>query len=311
MSRLREVVVEARAKLNLGLAVGPPRGDGYHDIVTIFQSISLSDTLIVSPRARGFSLAVRHEDASIAGGASIATADVPTGADNIVLRAARALSRHAKLDAGARFTLIKRIPSRAGLGGASADAAAALAGLAALHSVRLARRERLALAAALGSDVPFMLSGGTALGRGRGEQLQRLELDRPFEAIVAVPRWRVSTALAYARIDQQKNPLTVWRSKLVSAETLGRKQVRAAAVARFGNSFEHVLGRNRRAFESLRSRLRDLGLTGVQMTGSGSAVFGLVPPKRKAVEVVRRFEGVEALYAVRSVRTGMRVSRLP
>ena len=208
------ITIEARAKLNLMLAVGPLRDDRFHELVTVFQSISLADTLIVEPRPRGFSLVVRHEDASLCGGtpgrrrragASGARrgdrTGVPRGADNLVLRAARAVAEALRLGGGARFTLVKRIPAGAGLGGGSADAAAVLRALPQLYGMRLAPACRVQIAAALGSDVPFAVSGGTALGRGRGERLTPIALRAPFRALLAVPAWRISTPLAYARIN--------------------------------------------------------------------------------------------------------------
>src|SRR6059036_1658047 len=118
------VVVEARAKLNLCLAVGPRRADGYHDLITLFQSISLSDTLVIESRPRGFSVRVRSEPSAMRSRKSRGREPrFPKGRENLVLRAARFLARRCRLEAGARFTLIKRIPMRAGLGGGSADAA--------------------------------------------------------------------------------------------------------------------------------------------------------------------------------------------
>ena len=104
------------------------------------------------------------------------------------------------LPGGVRFRLVKRIPARAGMGGGSADAAAAMAAVMALHGVRLPRSRRLALAAEIGSDVPFALVGGTALGRGRGERLTSLHLAKPFRAVIAMPSWTVSTTTAFARL---------------------------------------------------------------------------------------------------------------
>ena len=113
----RRVTFEARAKLNLGLAVGPKRADGYHDLVTVFQSISLADTLTAERTARGFSLRVQHEPAAIHGAAVADRARVPAGADNLVLRAARLMHAELGLPGGAHFTLTKRIPAQAGMGG--------------------------------------------------------------------------------------------------------------------------------------------------------------------------------------------------
>ncbi|HEY6866496.1 MAG TPA: 4-(cytidine 5'-diphospho)-2-C-methyl-D-erythritol kinase [Candidatus Eisenbacteria bacterium] len=305
----RGVRVEARAKLNLGLVVGPRRGDGDHEIATIYQSVSLADTLVVRSRRAGFVLRVRHENVAARGGRARPDATVPRGAGNLVLRAARLLARHAGLAGGARFDLVKRIPAGAGLGGGSADAAAALVALAALHRLRLRPRDRLELAASLGADVPFATRGGTALGLGRGERLRPLGLERPFRVLIAVPRWRVLTRRAFAEIDRNKYGLTGWSTKLRFAQSLGRKSLSPDAALTLGNSFESVLGRRRVDFASLRARLEGAGARGVRLTGSGSAVFGLLAPGANVARMLRSFVGSEALYLARSTRRAMRLRR--
>ena len=307
-ARRRAVAVEARAKINLGLAVGPRRADGFHEMVTFFQSVSLADTLLVRRRARGFTLRVRAENVALRGGSARTRAvHVPSGADNLVLRAARLLAQRAGLRAGAEFRLVKRIPARAGLGGGSADAAAALRGLAALYGIRLAAKEWAELAAMLGSDVPFALRGGTALGRGRGERLTPLRLRRSFRALIALPTWSIATPAAFAAIDRRRNNLTAWGPYLRSAQVLGRERLTAERVMQFGNTFESVLGRRKREFEALRRRLEDAGAIAVRMTGSGSAVVGLLPNAREAPAAVRRFEGQEALFLVHSRGRGLKL----
>jgi len=310
------VRVEARAKLNLGLAVGPKRSDGYHDLVTVFQSITLSDTLVVKPRRRGFRLRVRHEDASwprpeTSSGAARATGPrIPVGPSNLVLRAARLVKTRWGFAGGADITLTKRIPAQAGLGGGSADAAAAIVALAKLHGRRTSRAERIALALELGSDVPFAITGGTAIGRGRGERLRRVRLVRPFRALVAMPRWHVSTAQAFARIDARKYGLTGWSAKLRSAQHLESEGITPGVALRLGNTFERVLGARSRDFESLRARLEACGLEHPTMTGSGSAVFGVVPAGIPFERMVARFEGAERLYAVKSAASAMRTTTI-
>jgi 4-diphosphocytidyl-2-C-methyl-D-erythritol kinase len=304
----RAVRVEARAKLNLGLAVGPLRPDAFHEIATVFQSISLADSLVIRPRARGFSLGVRFEDAAFVrrGSSTRRVGAVPRGPENLVLQAAQLL-RARGLVGGARFELVKRIPSQAGLGGGSADAAAALVGLARLYGVRMSPRARWEWAATLGADVPFQTAGGTALGVGRGDRLRSLRLDRPLRALVAVPTWRVSTATAYGRLDRGKYALTEWKAKLRFAQSLGSDAVRPRDALRLGNSFEAVLGDQRRAFDSLCERLRRAGLANPRMSGSGSSVFGILQPGASARALVERFEGTETLYAVHSARRALRV----
>lgn len=310
-ARPRRVEVTAHAKLNLGLRVGPRRPDGFHDLVTVFQSVSLADTLVAERSAGRFSLRVRHEEAALRGAQPrSARAEVPAGATNLVIRAAQLVKERFGLPGGARFSLVKRIPAGAGMGGGSADAAAALAAMLALHGLRPPRAELLALAADLGSDVPFALTGGTALGMGRGERLRPLRLAAPLRALVAVPDWRVSTADAFRRLDAAKYDLTGWKRTLRFAASLGRKQVTAFQAVRLGNDFEKVLAHRRRDFEELLAGLGTAGLLEPHLTGSGSAVFGVVPEGVPVRAIAGRFPGREPLYQVRSMVKGLRIVKL-
>jgi 4-diphosphocytidyl-2-C-methyl-D-erythritol kinase len=312
------VVVEARAKLNLGLAVGPRRPDGFHDLATIFQSISLADSLEIEPRKRGFQLRIEPEDAAWSAGApprpgkphaaGRRPAGIPVGRDNLVLRAAAAWSAAFGRPGGARFRLVKRIPVGAGLGGGSADAAATLAGLCALYRLRPPRARLQAVAARLGADVPFALAGGTRVGLGTGERLRRTRLARPFRALIALPKWRVATVQAYARLDRLKYGLTGWGKKLGFAQHVGGKRITAEQAIRIGNSFEFVLGRRRASFDSICRRLEEAGARSPRLTGSGSAVFGILEQGESAAEVAARFRGDETLFLVRSMGAGLRVT---
>ena len=311
MSRPRRVRIEARAKLNLGLAGGPRRPDGFHELATIFQSVSLSDTLVAERRAGGFSLEVRHEEAAARGTLPARTRGaVPAGRGNLALRAARLAVRHAGIRGGVHLRLTKRIPAQAGLGGGSADAAAALVAVFALYGVRAPLDVRLSLGAELGSDVPFALLGGTALGLGRGERLTSLRRGRPFRAVIAVPRWRVPTADAFRRFDRSRKGLTRWNGKLRFAKVAEDMGLRPQKALRLGNSFEDVLGPRLPDFVDLCARLREAGVRELRMTGSGSAVFGLLEPHVVARCLIDRFRGSEALYVVRSARSGLGIRRL-
>jgi len=308
----RRVEIEARAKLNLGLAVGPGRADGYHEIATVFQSITLADTLVAARTRRGFRLRVRHEDASVRRHAPRGRRVlVPHGDQNLVLRAARRYAERAGIAGGASFLLVKRIPARAGLGGGSADAAAAIAAMAALYRPRIGPAGRRAIGAEIGSDVPFALLGGTAVGLGRGERLRRVGLAKPFRAIVAVPGWRISTARAYDQISRTKYGLTGWPAKLRFAQSLGRERVTVSRALRLGNTFESVMGSRLGDFHSLCERLRAAGAGQVRLTGSGSAVFGILTPSIPAEQVVGRFAGSEPLYLARSARVGLKLRLVP
>ena len=303
----RRVEITARAKLNLGLAVGPGRPDGFHDLVTVFQSISLADTLLAQRTACGVSLAIRHESAALPPGVAAGPhRGVPQGPGNLVVRAAALTLEQLGLPGGVRFRLTKRIPTQAGMGGGSADAAAAIAAVLVLHGVRLPRVKRLELGARIGSDVPFALVGGTALGRGRGERLDPLRLDRPFRAVVVVPRWRISSAAAFRRIDQVKYNLTDWNLTLRFAASLGRKRVTSADTTRLGNTFERVLGPRGNDFQELRARMCAAGLLQPRLTGSGSGVFGIVPPGARVQEIANRLRGNGSVFTVHSMGRSLR-----
>jgi 4-diphosphocytidyl-2-C-methyl-D-erythritol kinase len=311
MSLPRRVRVEARAKLNLGLAVGPRGPDGFHELATIFQSVTLADTLVAERRARGFSLEVSHEEVAARGSLSARTRSaVPAGRGNLALRAARLAVRYAGITGGVHLHLTKRIPAQAGLGGGSADAAAALVAVFALYGVQVPLADRLALGAQLGSDVPFALFGGTALGLGRGEQLTRLKPGRSFRAVIAVPRWRISTAEAFRRLDLSRNRLTRWDDKLVSAKGVVGMKLGLQRALRLGNSFEEVLGTRKPDFVDLCARLREAGVLEPRLTGSGSAVFGLLGPRALVRSFFDRFRGGETLYVVRFARSGLGIRRL-
>ena len=186
------VTVRVPAKVNLQLAVGPPRADGYHPLVTVFHAVSLFDEVTVLP-AEKTSLSVSGEDA----------AAVPRDRSNLAWKAASALVQAAGLRGSAvAIRISKRIPVAAGLAGGSADAAATLLACNELWQTGLSQRELSELAAGLGSDVPFALLGGTAVGRGRGEQLTPALASGSYHWALAFGHEGLSTAQVYATCDR-------------------------------------------------------------------------------------------------------------
>jgi 4-diphosphocytidyl-2-C-methyl-D-erythritol kinase len=182
------------AKVNLQLGVGPVRADGFHSLITVFHAVSLFDEVTVR-RAERTSLTVTGEDA----------AAVPTDDANLAWRAAAALAAAAGLkdrDAAVSIEIRKRIPVAAGLAGGSADAAATLVACNELWNTGLAADELSQLAAGLGSDVPFALLGGTAVGRGRGEELTRALAAGSYHWALAFGADGLSTAQVYATCDR-------------------------------------------------------------------------------------------------------------
>lgn len=197
---MNAVTRAAHAKINLTLDVGPRRPDGYHDIRSVMQTIGLQDTLTVAPAPiPGIYLIVTGDEAD----------GVPLGETNLVHKAAVRLQKIAAAQgvlpgnaSGLEITLHKRIPSQAGLGGGSSDAAATLLAVNDLFGLHLSHARLTEIGAALGSDVPFFLTGGTALAEGLGEKITPLSpLDPDWPLIVVKPSVGISTAAAYASLD--------------------------------------------------------------------------------------------------------------
>ena len=261
------VTVHAPAKVNLDLRILGKRGDGYHDLRTILQSVSLHDTLTVTRRAGP--LTVRSRSRSL-----------PRNEANLVWTAADVLWEslgHRGPPQGVAIAITKRIPMAGGLGGGSSDAAAALRGLGALWNVIPSPRRLRELAARIGSDVPFFLSGGLALGVGRGDRLRRLpDLDRHW-IILAVPAFGVQTASAYQWFDRVAPaalpPLPRnWRGRW----DLLRNDLEGPVVA------------HHRDIASMVDRLRKTGAVHAAMTGSGSTVYALYRRQADAMAARRK-----------------------
>lgn len=185
------VTVRAPAKVNLHLAVGDVRPDGFHELVTVFQALSLTDDVVVAP-ADGLRVTVRGEGA----------VSVPVDHRNLVWRAAELLAAAAGREADVSISLAKDIPVAGGMAGGSADAAATLVALCALWRLEMSREELAVIAARLGSDVPFSLHGGTAMGTGRGEQLLPVLARNTFHWVLAFAPDGLSTPEVYAELDR-------------------------------------------------------------------------------------------------------------
>jgi 4-diphosphocytidyl-2-C-methyl-D-erythritol kinase len=187
------VTVRTPAKINLSLGVGARRPDGFHALATVYQAISLYDDLRARPAGDGeFTVRVHGEDAD----------RVPTDETNLAVRAARLLASECGVEEGVSLHVHKAIPVAGGLAGGSSDAAAALLACAALWRLDLAHGHLAALASSLGSDVPFCLVGGTAIGAGRGEQVSPVLARGTYHWVVATASEGLSTAAVYAELDQ-------------------------------------------------------------------------------------------------------------
>lgn len=281
--KVPRVVARAHAKVNLDLRVLGTRPDGFHELRTVFQTIELHDEVTVQAVPGPFALRCRARG-------------VPTDERNLVWRAAvslwKALGRGG--DPGDTIvTLDKVIPLEAGLGGGSADAAAALQALGRLWGgapVSLLRE----VAGTIGADVPFFLSGGTALGLGRGDEIYPL-VDLPRHWVVVVrPLFGVSTAEAYAWYDEDRGAGV--RESRADLQVLPVPWPSRAA--QMVNDLEAPVIRRHPEILALKQALRDAGAVASSMSGSGSAVFGLFrtrPAASRAIAALERTWGAPML----------------
>ncbi len=188
------VSVRVPAKINLQLAVGPLRADGFHEIATVFAALELTDLVTAAP-AEQLTLSVRGPEG----------VGLPADRSNLAWRAAELLAGHAGIAAGVELSIDKHIPVAAGLAGGSADAAAALLACDRLWGLGLPAGQLAELAAELGSDVAFALLGGTAVGAGRGERLRPVEAAASFWWVLAAADGGLSTPAVYAELDRQRD----------------------------------------------------------------------------------------------------------
>lgn len=262
---MTKVTVPSFAKLNLDLRVLHRRSDGFHELRTIFQTISLADTISIE-----FDFAKRTQ-IDLA-----SSVEIP---QNLVLRAAEAALDCMKIKARVRFVLTKRIPMGAGLGGGSSNAAAVLRALPVLARKQVDPANWVRIAESLGSDVPFFLYGGTAVGLGRGGELYPLPDQPPRAALVVATGIHVSTAEAYRALGR---PLADPLTSAAPSPILGEFQTIAWALhgsrsfrLPFTNDFEPIVFRMHPPLAAVARKLRRLGASPALMTGSGSAVYGI------------------------------------
>ena len=265
---MSSITLRAFAKINLSLRITGVRADGFHGVETILQAIDLFDRITCTKRRGQFEIRCDMPG-------------VPTDRTNLVWKAADALWKAAGREGEPRDTVItlqKNIPMRAGLGGGSSDAAAALMGLRKLWKLRVPDEQIHAMAARLGSDVPFFLVGGTALGLGRGDEIYRLEQLPRHWVVLAIPRFGVATHDAYRWFDagpkrgqSDSNPLF---SNIMLA-----------------NDLEAPVIQHHPAIGQLKQRFTDGGALLAAMSGSGSTVFGVFDSAGRAARAARAFKG--------------------
>ena len=263
------------SKINIGLAITGKREDGYHDIDSIFQSIRLSDSIYFA----------QHHSVVFSGGApelpEYMQKLVTYGEENLALKALRAIQAYTGCKAGAAIHLLKRVPIQAGLGGGSADAAAMLVGLNRFWDLRLTQEELLQIGATLGSDVPFLLQGGTARGTGRGEILTYGKSPDPHWLLLVKPKVSVSTAVAYGRFTNKS--IATKQTIDTVQQHLENNDLKSAFLTS-ANTFEELLFPDHEELVICKEFFTSRGYPTI-MTGSGPTMVVLLDKPMEALQL--------------------------
>lgn len=265
------ITLQAPAKINLFLKVLGKRPDGYHDIYSLVQAISLYDTLTFAKTDGGIEILSNLPE-------------LANSPDNLVWRAIELLQKEVGFAKGVKVDLVKRIPIGAGLGGGSSDAAATLKGLNRLFALGLTNKELQSLSARLGSDIPFFFSHGFAIISGRGEIVEDIDLDHGYQILLVAPDFAIQTAWAYAEL---RFPLT----KSVGRPTFNWEVSRndfCELLRGSGNDFQELVINNHPLIFDCMKVLKEYGASYIALSGSGAAFFGLFDhiPDSEAGELI-------------------------
>jgi 4-diphosphocytidyl-2-C-methyl-D-erythritol kinase len=270
------ITLPAFAKINWSLRVLGKRTDGYHEIDTVFQTISLHDSITITPTGEN-RIVLSCDDRSL-----------PSGERNLVWRAAAALRVRCAIQNGVRIRLEKRIPVHAGLGGGSADAAATLLGLAYLWNATITEDELLELAAGLGADVPVFLYGGTARGTGTGTEIAPLSDAADKLLLVVKPNANISTSKAYEALKAAALTTSEGNNILSSSQ---RSDFSAGFSSdALQNDFDAVAFQLEPEIKRAKAALMKAGASAALLAGSGAAVFGVFDNKDAQERAIQNIE---------------------
>lgn len=288
---MEQLTKKAYAKLNLVLDVCHKRADGYHELRTVMQTVSLFDELTFHKR----------DDWEIRLEVHAAGADVPCDRNNLVHRAVSAVMERYEACGGMDIVLKKQIPAAAGMAGGSSDAAAAILACSELYDLHMDRQAMCEIAVKIGADIPYCLTGGTVLCEGIGEIMTPLpELPKVYFVIVK-PDVSVSTAAVYGALDAASN---TWHPDVDGMIRAIKKQDTALIADCLGNVLESVTIPQHPVIEERKQRLSDCGAQGVLMSGSGPTVFGIFFDKeqqKKAYELLRQTNGIGQVFMAEPV----------
>ena len=283
--------IRAYAKLNLFLDVVGKRPDGYHEIVSVMQTIDLHDELKIckTGKTHGFKLLTNSDE-------------VPDDESNLVARAAKLMMDEYNIKEALEITLTKHIPVGAGLAGGSADCAATIKGIDEVLNLRIPFDELQGIAASLGADVPFCMVGGTCLAVGIGEKLTTLASHPEVAIVLAFPGIHVSTKELFGKLcmNTQKQNKTKLENILSS---LGNNELTEVALSLY-NVFTELTSREFPVVGKLIKKLNACGAIGASMTGTGSAVFGYFACESMAMKAQKALEGETKTFLVKPYNRG-------
>jgi 4-diphosphocytidyl-2-C-methyl-D-erythritol kinase len=299
------------AKINLFLEVLAKRSDGYHEVETILTAVTLYDTLVFTPCpdseiklacrwSIGLSALEVDEGGSMSSARELLLGEIPGGPENLAWRAAALLRERAGIRLGATMCLVKRIPAASGLGGASSDAAAALVAANAAWRLDWPRARLAELAAELGSDVPFFLTRGAAVCRGRGEQIEKIPVAR-LHVVIVRPPIGLATPTVYKECRPKDSP----RGAALLIASLGRGEADNAG-RQLLNDLQPAAARLTPWITTLQKEFEKQDVLGHQMSGSGSSYFGLCRSHRHTRRIAARLRarGIGAVFAATTAVSG-------
>ena len=265
--------IQAPAKINLYLEIVGKRPDGYHNLQSIMHTVSLFDILYF------------EDDASIKLTCSDAT--LPVDKTNLIYKTVVKMQKAFGINKGIKIHLVKNIPTGAGLGGGSSDAAATIIALNKIWNLNKTKVELEAFASTIGADVPFFLTGGTAIVEGIGEKITKINVKNKYHFVLVKPGFGVSTAWAYSQV---KLPLTNI-DKIGSISKVLTEDVLTTSVAKqfFFNRFEEFVFPKYREIEDIKKYLESFGCASL-MSGSGATIFALASSNKQSVDLVEKLK---------------------
>jgi len=264
--------LKSYAKVNLFLEVLWKRDDGYHEIESLIQRISLCDNILLEDRPKEITILCPNKEISI-----------PSNHNNLAYKAARLLMTNFNIKKGISITIDKKIPVGAGLGGGSSNAASVLKGLNQLWNIGLKNEQLQELGAEIGSDVPFFINGRTALVKGRGVKIHTCFTMPKIWLVLAIPNISVSTKWAYGRLDRELTK-NINSARLPRLKKLGVKDI----MNNLFNRLEGVVFKEYPLIKAVKEKIIDCGANGALMSGTGSAVFGITSSKDKTCKIVKK-----------------------